>query len=385
MLRRISVTIVTLLIAFTFALGYVSFNAPIKNNDQSNNTDINDDMAEQFSPPLVFDEDGNFTILHLTDFHEWMGIEKTIGVSVQDTLKPILESYISDIVNTVKPDLVVLGGDNIFSLSYIYDYLNSIALNTYKRIAEVFEGLNQYWTLTFGNHDSESASDKYDFLDAIKDYPHFIGGVESGKYHTTCVVKAAEGESDYVSNFSIPVYSNDKSSVKYNLFILDSGSFDYVEKDKGYRSIRQEQVDWYASEINKLNAGYGGVIPSLMFTHIPFPEMFDVYLAGGGIGEYTNLSPSYEPSNMLNECVKQGSTRGIFFGHNHSNSYTGFYKSGESKIMMGVTPCAQALSYDDVTSIMNARVVTINDQGGLSTYITKGTSGEPYKQQILIY
>ncbi|MBO5775832.1 MAG: metallophosphoesterase, partial [Clostridia bacterium] len=338
MLRRLSVTVVVILIAITLCVSFISFNAPTKQNDITNN-DNNDNVAEQFAPPLVFNQNGEFKILHLTDFHEWMGIEKTIGISVQDTLKPLLESYLREIVNTIKPDLVVLGGDNVFSLSYIYDYLNGIAVNTYKRIAEIFEGLNQYWTLTFGNHDSESATDKYGYLDAIKDYPHFIGGVNSGKYFSSYVVKATEGESDYVSNFSIPVYSNDKTTIKYNLFILDSGSFDYVEKNKGYRSIRQEQVDWYASEVTKLN------VPSVMFTHIPFPEMHDVYLAGEGIGSYTNISPSYEPSNMLNECVKQGCTRGIFFGHNHSNSYTGFYKSGESKIMMGVTPCAQALSY----------------------------------------
>ncbi|MBO7156814.1 MAG: hypothetical protein J6V83_05365, partial [Clostridia bacterium] len=57
----------------------------------------------------------------------------------------------------------------------------------------------------------------------------------------------------------------------------------------------------------------------------------------------------------------------------------------DCKIMMGITPCAQAQEYDDTTTIMTARVITLTEDGGLSTYITQGIDGKVYREEILIY
>lgn len=45
---------------------------------------------ESERPPLVFSEDGKFTVLHLTDFHEWLGVEGEglLNVARCDGLKP---------------------------------------------------------------------------------------------------------------------------------------------------------------------------------------------------------------------------------------------------------------------------------------------------------
>ena len=97
-------------------------------------------------PPLVFSEDGKFTVLHLTDFHEWLGVEGEglLNVARRDGLKPLLEDFIVSSLDSVDPDLVVLGGDNVFPLSFWYDIgENSISLATYRAIAEVFEARSQ--------------------------------------------------------------------------------------------------------------------------------------------------------------------------------------------------------------------------------------------------
>ena len=130
---------------------------------------------ESERPPLVFSEDGKFTVLHLTDFHEWLGVEGEglLNVARRDGLKPLLEDFIVSSLDSVDPDLVVLGGDNVFPLSFWYDIgENSISLATYRAIAEVFEARSQYWTLTFGNHDSESFMNKTDFLDVLEEYSY---------------------------------------------------------------------------------------------------------------------------------------------------------------------------------------------------------------------
>ena len=136
-------------------------------------------------PPLMFDENGEFTILHLTDFHEYMLVEGATVADLMpmDTLKPRLTEFIDSCLNEVEPDLVVLGGDNIFGLSAIAEMTDPpVSILTYRAIAEFFEARGQYWTLTFGNHDSESLLDKIDFMNEVIKYDYFIGGTDDENY-----------------------------------------------------------------------------------------------------------------------------------------------------------------------------------------------------------
>lgn len=157
---KITVSVITL-IAFAVVVGialWTSYSPPPN------------PATESETPPLRFSEDGTFTILHLTDFHEWMGIEKEglFNIEIQDSLKPLLVEYVTKTLDEVKPDLVVLGGDNVFPLSMLADIgKNSVSLNTYRAIASLFEERSQYWTLTFGNHDSECVMNKDDYACAL--------------------------------------------------------------------------------------------------------------------------------------------------------------------------------------------------------------------------
>ena len=340
---------------------------------------IVNDVVEPCVPPLSFDENGDFTILHLTDFHEWLGIELPVwGVEEQESLKLHLLSFINESVALYQPDLVVLGGDNIFGLSAFYDLFAGLSIKTYKEIANTFEELGVYWTLTFGNHDSEGVKTKYAFLNAISSYSYFIGGVESGKWHETHVTKAENGESDYVSNFKIPVYNHSSQNVGYNLFILDSGSYDYVNKVDGYRAITGTQTAWYESKIES-------DVPSVMFAHIPFPECETAYLQNGGVGTWAPISPSYVPTNILDAIMEHKNTRGVFFGHNHLNGWTGFYNANNHRVMLGITPMAQAHSYDDAHSLMSGRIVKLNSNGNFSTFVFDSIDMQPDENAHLIY
>ena len=235
---------------------------------------------ESERPPLVFSEDGKFTVLHLTDFHEWLGVEGEglLNVARRDGLKPLLEDFIVSSLDSVDPDLVVLGGDNVFPLSFWYDIgENSISLATYRAIAEVFEARSQYWTLTFGNHDSESFMNKTDFLDVLEEYSFFIGGTESGKWYEAAVFPSSNTRvDDYAGNFSIPVYDNSGTRILYNVFVLDTGSY-VSSASASYLSITEEQTKWYLERSLALEAAAGDIVPAVMFTHIPFIEMREAY------------------------------------------------------------------------------------------------------------
>lgn len=364
MSSKLTNTVIVFMLALTLAVGAVcittSLNPTIPDNPISD------------GQPLRFNDAGSFKILHLTDFHEWLGIELSSGkVAVQDTLKPHLVTAINAFLDIEQPDLVVLGGDNVFSLKYISDLFLNVSTNTYKAFADIMEEREQYWTFTFGNHDSESAKSKYDFISALKGYPHFIGGLEDGKCYKSFTLKATDGESDYVGNYSIPIYSADGESVIYNVFVLDSGSYDSPPASGvPYRYIQQEQVDFYTQEVARLKAENGSTIPSVMFTHIPLVEVAEAYENGAThTGIYTGTSASDTRSALYSAMASSGDVKGIFFGHQHTSSYTCLYENDGYSLIMGLTPMCQAGSYDDFETEMFARSIILYKDGGLETYI----------------
>jgi len=324
--------------------------------------------------PLFFGEDGTFTVLQFADFHEFAFKEKTYTMT--DDIKPGLKSYILSALEEVKPDFVVLSGDNIFCLSWL-DTLLGISVKTMQYIADIFEEQQVYWTFTFGNHDTEGGVSKQDFIGSVHGYSYFIGGMEDGKWYQALSYEA--GTDDYrAGNYSIPVYDSDRLDVAYNIFLLDSGAYPYVPHGVPYRYILDEQTDWYAREADALKAANGGQpVPSVMFTHIPLIEHREAYLQEGtSIGVWAGISPSDTRSSIFEKVMEEGEVRAIFTGHNHNNSYTGFYVSDAGKIMMGVTPQATGDSFwstgavsADTEIVMYSRVITLTEDGNLMTWI----------------
>jgi len=335
---------------------------------------------------LSFTE-GHFRIVQFADFHEWKAQESehsSLIFNLKDTLKPALEQYINTVLEVYRPDLVVLTGDNIFPLSALYDIKYQVGANTYKRIGEIFEQREQYWTLTFGNHDSECIANKKDLLDAVKDYAYFIGGRGNSIecYELVHSEKDEDGiMDDRYGNFSIPIYGEQGKAV-YNIYLFDSGSYNFVPHGKPYRYILDAQADWYKHTAERLKANNGGqAVSSVAFTHIPLLEHEEAYLQGGEqIGNWTFASPSDTRSRLFEDMLASGSVNAIFAGHNHSNSITCFYQREDTKIMMGITPQAAANSYDYNNSIMKCRIIDLSEGGGLLTFID--TSNPEYENRM---
>lgn len=320
--------------------------------------------------------DGEFVILQMTDFHQWMGVEQSgLSVDMKDTLEPLLVKYISTALEQVKPDLVVLTGDNIFSLSWFYDTFESISLKTYKKIAAIFEERKQYWTLTFGNHDSESSFSKTDFMNVLIEYEYFIGGFESS--NAFCAATFPDGDENRIGNVAIPIY--DGEAIRYAVYTLDSGSNPSVVKDAPYRYILPEQTRWYLETEEFFNNTNDRVpVPGIMFTHIPLIEMEEAYYQRNeAIGYYCGISPAEVRSDIF-EAAFAGEIKGFFFGHNHNNSCTTFYVRDGKKMMMGVTPQATAGGYDSEKSLMMSRVIKLSSDGNFLTYIHTSAQTDEY-------
>lgn len=343
-------------------------------------------------PPLMFDENGEFTVLHLTDFHEYMLIEgkNFADITLVDNLKPRLTQFIEVCLEEVKPDLVVLGGDNIFGLSAVAEFMDTpISIMTYRAIAELFEEHEQYWTLAFGNHDSESVLDKIDYLNEVVKYDYFIGGTEDEKYFSakvfpTDTVIGNSYADYYVGNYSIPVYDETGTQIAYNIFVLDSGSYTLTPPaDVPYLSITREQTDWYLSESEKLEQESGHIVPAVMFSHIPFAEMEDAYNAGNYLGgEEAGWMLSTIPSPIYDAILKRGDVKGVFFGHMHGSDVTVYGEGYGHRLLMGITKATQSSGYDDTDSVLGMRVINLHTDGSFATYTGDSTG---YRSEPILW
>ncbi|MDR0752035.1 MAG: metallophosphoesterase [Christensenellaceae bacterium] len=327
---------------------------------------------------LKFDSSNEFVILQIADTHEWMGVENGVfSVKRMNTLKPYLTLYMDSVIEQVKPDLVVLTGDNIFSLSAVSDLFpdTAISVATYKAFAEYFKKKKQFWSMTFGNHDAESVQTKQTLLSAISNHEYFIGGRHSNEYYKALEILRYDDNGyndDRLANFSIPIF-NSLNEIAFNIFLLDSGSYSGAPAPQNapYRYILDEQTAWYTSEVERLIAETNKQIPSLIFTHIPLPEFNEIYLAADRkIGILNGLSPSTTSSSIYNVLEKNG-TIAFFTGHNHDTSIT--FMSSDDKyphVIFGVTPHADGISYYENSSpLMRSRIIKFNTNGDILTYI----------------
>lgn len=274
-------------------------------------------FAQGESPSLRFDDNGEFVILHMTDWH------------CDYPLPAVHKQLVLESLAEAQPDLVVLGGD----LSEAPHEDQPAAI---KEICELFVQAEIPFVITFGNHDYMHGYTIDEMFAFYKDYggAFFLGTDENPALFGcgTC---------------SLPVYANDGSRVAYNIYCFDSG--DSVE-GKGYDSVHPDQIEWYQAKAEELKDANGGdYVPAVVFQHIIVQEIYDKLFPVAksynlGLREYDektydlvpvpNLSnirdgyifekpcPGYYNYGQLDAMSQNGDVRAIFCGHDHYNSFT---------------------------------------------------------------
>jgi 3',5'-cyclic AMP phosphodiesterase CpdA len=290
-----------------------------------------------------FTTDDSFKVLHLTDVH-------IVGsVFTQGADKKAINA-VAAMVSEEKPDLVIVTGDISFAVPYLGTVNNAYAHGYFTRLMET---LGVYYTVTLGNHDSE----KYNLHNREKvagfysaeelEYSLFSSGPEDvfGECNHVINVKTTEG------------------FVTKSFVMIDSNS--YTEDDIfglgwSYDCIREDQIAWYESVIELYESENEElllslpedvrpelpeehpVLESLMFMHIPMMEVRDAYNEyveagrvdtdnvnhlGGNDGESDKVVYSSEiPEEMFETILELGSTKGVFYGHDHLNNFVIEYK-----------------------------------------------------------
>lgn len=299
----------------------------------------------------------DFKIMQFTDVHigggYWSGGRDKKALTAVATM-----------IKAEAPDLVVVTGDLAYPVPFQAGTLNNKA--SAKTFALMMEKLGVYWTVTFGNHDTEA----YSYFNRQKIFEFYTAVDKKGnRVYPHCLLTDAAGEVDGTGNQIIKVKNTD-GIVTHAIVGIDSHS--YGEDDKfgvkwGYDYIKDNQIAWYESEITKIDTANKAINPeypmvkSTAFFHIPLMEMRDAYTAlkNAGVNLYANEGQTVEltangyvdkdnnvtenhityfegtfgedPAKkmvyssetrvaLFDKMVELGSTQAIFNGHDHLNN-----------------------------------------------------------------
>ncbi len=274
---------------------------------------------------LKFDERGQFKIMQIADAQELPAV-------CPDTLK-----LMNAALDKERPDLIVFTGDQLqgYDKTMRKGDPMTIAEQVIRTILQPVTDRNIPFTVTYGNHDKQSG---------------ISNARQAGIYETLpgCTFGTPRNEKDR-GTFSLPIYDGSGEKPIFNLYLIDSGG---MTKD-GYDPVFPEQISWYRDERERLKNTWGAYLPSLVFQHIPLPEVFcglERVKRGdeGAVPAFRSHAHKYYrlpadsriPGAFFREApappdinhgefdalCEKGDVLGVFFGHDHMNSFVVTYK-----------------------------------------------------------
>lgn len=335
-----------LLICVVLAIGNkITYDSMAEYIDSFSKVEYENQLVPEYDEYGVpyFVTDGDFKVMQLTDVHLCGGL-----FGIVDDKKAM--NAIASMITAEKPDLVVITGDISFAVPWAGTLNNKYA---HDMMIRFMENLGVYWTVAFGNHDSEPYN-YYNRSDVAGFYED-----ESLEY---CLFDRGPEDVFGQCNHAITVRNSDGLVTK-SIIVMDSN--DYTEEsflgfDWVYDNIHQDQIEWYRGIVNRYsdyNKSVLSTLPeaekpanlddfttvqSLLFVHIPIMEVrdaYDEYLAAGEkdtenvkhhfgkVGEeapYVYCSEIQE--EMFETMLELGSTGAMFFGHDHINNIVLEYK-----------------------------------------------------------
>ena len=221
-------------------------------------------------------------------------------------------NYISELIESERPDLILLTGDIIYGE---FDDSGEI----WKAIIEFMDSFDIPWAPIFGNHDNES----------VKGVAWQCAQLEGAR---NCLFRT--GNLSGNGNYSIGlVDANGK--IRRVIYMLDSQG---CLNDAG---IAADQISWFKGVSAAIDAAYGEEVPAFACYHIPSLDFRTAYVEKYGIaanGENFDLDSTGTDGDFgqKNENVslfgyaiasdlKAANVDGVFVGHDHVNNYSILY------------------------------------------------------------
>ncbi len=281
---------------------------------------------------LSFGDDGKFVILHISD-------PQDDRYAAYDLI-----NFVTLAIEETKPDLVIISGDIVedsragdmgvdseggregvtIKNNGELDYAATLE-NVKIACDNVFSIINNAkipFAVTQGNNDYQSGVTNEDWLKIYSSYEYCLTFDESND---------STGRIDY----NLEVLGADGKAA-LNLWLMDTAG----------GGVNEEQIAWYEAESTALKTANGGeVVPSFLFQHIPVGDMGNMFEecklwdegAVSENGKYYRLNHEYangyhasamvpgETTAQFTSWKKQGDILGAYFGHWHTEGYTGVW------------------------------------------------------------
>ena len=371
----IVLAVVVLFFAVTSLITTVGKNSNMKKIESFEQVKIENRIVpvEDENGYWTFTTDRDFKVVQLTDVHIGAGF-----MSHGKDLKAL--NAVAAMVTAEKPDLVIVTGDIAYPVPPQAGTDDNLA--SAKMFANLMEKLGVYWTVTFGNHDTEIYSD-YDRAEIADFYEN--GGF---KY---CLFKSGPEDVDGYGNNIINI-KNSKGEITQSIFTFDSHSYlrhDILGFGHGYENIRESQVEWYRNCVEELTAYNKSVsdmknpVPSsTAFFHIPLTEYQDAWyeyvkndfkdtenvkFIHGVAGEDGVIVFTGEGEDELFETMLElGSTKGVFCGHDHENNFSIEYKGIQLSYGMSIDYLAY-IGISRVGAQRGCKVITYSPDGSFTS------------------
>lgn len=292
------------------------------------------DTAEDIDGLKLYKTAGEeFKILNLSDI-QIINMESSAASGLTDSSYAVYHDMDTAVFDTVRylveesnPDYIVLTGDNIYSKFEFED------LRTWKALFDVVDGYKIPWSMNFGNHDgsipNETAANNVTLerIVALADgYKYFL-------YESNADI-LGEGEE---GTYAVNIVEKGSEKLVQKIFYM------YAHYNEGWYT--DEQLAWYEEGAKALVTDEG-VVPSLLYTHYPLPEMersayaYDELHTPNGttftgitlpetetlaFGEMNSVGFMSE-YGLFRLIKKYGSTQNVFTGHEHSNNISTVYE-----------------------------------------------------------
>ena len=251
-------------------------------------------IGQAFAQNTLRFKKGLFKIVQITDLHYKLGVK----ASEQGL------ACVREMVETEKPDLVVVTGDIIYSAPA--DSTLSVVLKTFAQLGVPF-------CMTFGNHDYDFKTPAVALYNQMQKTPN-------------CVMPVLQGKN---TDYSLSILSSNGKRTAAVLYCIDTHNKPAIGGIGGYQWISHNQITWYRqrSMVYK-QKNVGRPVPSLAFLHIPLPE-FNYATDNTQCPMYgSRLEKAYSPSlnsGMFASIKEMGDIMGVFCGHDHDNDYAVSY------------------------------------------------------------
>lgn len=268
-----------------------------------------------------------------------------------------------------QPDLVVYSGDQIWNIASFKGNKKTVRDVLFK-LTEPAHSRNIPFTICFGNHDRQVGVSNEEQLEIYKSIPCFVG-------------ESAEGV-DGCGNHVIEIAKD--GEIKFLLYCIDS----HTSLTIGYDHVHESQLNWYRSVRDEYEKRCGKVVPSIVIQHIPVPEVTELLQevkrgTKGAVQGFRNHAGKWyildkskvnadgfmkespadpmENGGQFDAMAEKGDIVGIYFGHDHINSFNGKVRG----IDVGYTQGAGFHVYGPGLN-RGVRMINLSSDGTFETY-----------------